>query len=114
MPRRNEPDDLALQVGQRIREIREDEGMTIQQLAETSEIGSKGHISNMERGLVRPNIQTLKQVADGLGVLPLDLVTFPKTDLRQRLVDLTRALSRVKLSELIRFVMKHHKANAAK
>jgi len=114
MPRREEPDDLALQVGQRIREIREDEGMTIQQLAETSEIGSKGHISNMERGLVRPNIQTLKQVADGLGVLPLDLVTFPKSDVRQRLIDLTRALSRVKLGELLRFVMKHHKSSAAK
>ena len=61
----------------------------------------------------RRTIDLLKQVADGLGVLPLDLVTFPKTDLRQRLVDLTRALSRVKLSELIRFVMKHHKANPA-
>jgi transcriptional regulator with XRE-family HTH domain len=104
MPRRNEPDELALQVGQRIRDLREDNGMTIQQLAETSEIGSKGHISNMERGLVRPNIQTLKQVADGLGVLPLDLMTFPKLDIRQRLIDLTRAVSRVKLGEVFRML----------
>jgi transcriptional regulator with XRE-family HTH domain len=109
MPRRNEPDDLALQVGQRIRDLREDNGMTIQQLAETSEIGSKGHISNMERGLVRPNIQTLKQVADGLGVLPLDLMTFPKLDLRQRLIELTRSVSRVKISELIRLLTKGSK-----
>ena len=85
--------------------------MTIQQLAETSEIGSKGHISNMERGLVRPNIQTLKQVADGLGVLPLDLMTFPKLDVRQKLIDLTRHISRMKLSEVLRHVMKHHKAS---
>lgn len=106
MPRRNEPDDLALQVGKRIRELREDNGMTIQQLAETSEIGSKGHISNMERGLVRPNIQTLKQVADGLGVLPLDLMTFPKIDVRQKLVELTRFVSRAKLSEVIRLLTK--------
>lgn len=106
MPRRNEPDDLALKVGQRIRDLREDNGMTIQQLAETSEIGSKGHISNMERGLVRPNIQTLKQVADGLGVLPLDLMTFPKLDLRQKLIDLTRAVSRVKIGELIKMLTK--------
>jgi transcriptional regulator with XRE-family HTH domain len=109
MPRRNEPDDLALQVGQRIRELREDNGMTIQQLAETSEIGSKGHISNMERGLVRPNIQTLKQVADGLGVLPLDLMTFPKLDLRQKLIDLTRYVSRMKIGEVIRVLSKHAK-----
>jgi transcriptional regulator with XRE-family HTH domain len=106
MPRRHEPDELALQVGQRIREIRENEGMTIQQLAETSAIGSKGHISNMERGLVRPNIQTLKQVADGLGVLPLDLMTFPKSDLRQKLIDETRALTRARLGALIRFASK--------
>ena len=106
MPRRNEPDDLALQVGQRIRELREDNGMTIQQLAETSEIGSKGHISNMERGLVRPNIQTLKQLADGLGVLPLDLMTFPKLDVRQKLIDLTRAVTRMKLGEVLRILQK--------
>ncbi len=76
--------------------------MTIEELAETSAIGSKGHLSNVERGLVRPNIGTLKQLADGLGVLPLDLVTFPKKDLRQRLVDLTRRLKRSHLAELIR------------
>ena len=106
MPRRSEPDDLALQVGQRIRELREDNGMTIQQLAETSEIGSKGHISNMERGLVRPNIQTLKQLADGLGVLPLDLMNFPKLDVRQKLIDLTRAVTRMKLGEVLRILQK--------
>jgi transcriptional regulator with XRE-family HTH domain len=106
MPRRSEPDELALEVGQRIREIREQEGLTIQQLAETSELGSKGHLSNMERGLVRPNIQTLKQIADGLGVLPLDLMTFPEHDVRQKLVDLTRQLSLRKISETIRALVK--------
>jgi len=112
MPRREEADELALEVGQRIREIREARGMTIQQLAEESQIGSKGHLSNMERGLVRPNIQTLKQVADGLDVLPLDLVTFPKRDLRQRLVDLTRRLRRNRLAELIRTIMHWRKREA--
>ena len=102
MPRRESPDDLALEVGQRIRSLREQEGMTIQQLATESQIGSKGHLSNMERGLVRPNIQTLKQVADGLGVLPLDLLTFPDVGVRQRLVDLTRHLSLRRLRELVR------------
>ncbi len=106
MPRRNEPDDLALEVGQRIREIREEEGLTIQELAETSELGSKGHLSNMERGLVRPNIQTLKQIANGLGVLPLDLMTFPKQDVRQKLVELTRGLTLKKLSETMQFLRK--------
>jgi transcriptional regulator with XRE-family HTH domain len=106
MPRREEPDSLSYAVGQRIRALRAEEGLTIQQLAEQSAIGSKGHLSNMERGLVRPNIQTIKQVADGLGVLPLDLLTFPAKDLRQRLVDATRELSLKRLSEILRAVLR--------
>lgn len=80
--------------------------MTIEQLAQESETGSKGHLSNIERGLVRPNIYTLKQVADGLGVKPLDLMTFPKRSVRERLIDLTRALSATKLSELVKEVLR--------
>jgi transcriptional regulator with XRE-family HTH domain len=107
MPRRIAPDELALEVGQRIRQIREEEGLTIQELAETSELNSKGHLSNMERGLVRPNIQTLKQIANGLGVLPLDLMTFPKHDLRQELIDLTRRLSLKKVGQTLKWVVKN-------
>jgi len=79
--------------------------LTIEQLAEVSRIGSRGHISNMDRGLVRPNIHTVKQVADGLGVLPLDLLTFPKRDIRQKLVDLTCKLSLRHLAEIVRAVL---------
>jgi transcriptional regulator with XRE-family HTH domain len=78
--------------------------MTIEQLASESQTGSKGHLSNIERGLVRPNIQTLKQVADGLGVEPLDLMTFPKRSVRERLIDLTRNLAPSRLRELLRHV----------
>lgn len=106
MPRRIAPDELALEVGQRIRDLRQEQGLTIQELAQTSEIGSKGHLSSMERGLVRPNIQTLKQVADGLGVQPLDLLTFPKQGLRHRLVEITRNLSARKIAETIRWLLR--------
>lgn len=106
MPRRIAPDSLALAVGQRIREIRQEAGLTIQELAETSELGSKGHLSNMERGLVRPNIHTLKQVADGLGVHPIDLLTFPKDGIRARLIDLTRHLTVRKLQEAVRWLLR--------
>lgn len=106
MPRRESPDSLSLAVGERIRTLRLEEGMTIEQLAQESDTGSKGHLSNIERGLVRPNIQTLKQVADGLGVKPLDLLTFPKRSMRERLIELTRGLSNVKLSEIVRHVMR--------
>lgn len=76
--------------------------MSIQDLAERSAIYSKGHLSNVERGLVRPNVQTLKQIAEGLGVLPLDLMTFPNDDARQKLIELTRDLPPRKLAEVIR------------
>src|SRR4051794_19961866 len=104
MPRRIAPDKLALAVGQRIRTIRLELGLTIEQLADVSKLGSKGHLSNMERGLVRPNIHTLRQIANGLGVLPLDLMTFPKNDARQKLVDLTRGVSTKKLNEALRLL----------
>lgn len=102
MPRRETPDQLALAVGRRIRELRQERGLSIQALAERSGVGSKGHLSNVERGLVRPNVHTLKQLADGLGVLLLDLVTFPRRGGRQRLVELTRTLGAAKIAELIR------------
>lgn len=62
----------------------------MERLAYESELGSKGHLSNIEKGLVRPTAHTLKVLAEALGVLPLDLVTFPTEDARQQLVDRTR------------------------
>lgn len=102
MPRRNSPDEIAVAVGERIRSLRQAAGMSIQDLAESSAIYSKGHLSNVERGLVRPNVQTLKQIAEGLGVLPLDLMTFPGDDPRQKLIEATRDLSPRKVAELLR------------
>lgn len=78
--------------------------MSLEDLARQSGIGSKGHLSNIERGLVRPNINTLKQLADGLGVLPLDLVTFPSEDTRQKLVDLTRSCRPRHIADAIRML----------
>lgn len=101
MPRRTEVDPLALAVGQRIRMLREQAGLTIEKLAYESELGSKGHLSSIEKGLVRPTIQTLSTLADGLGVHLLDLVTFPDEDTRQELVDQTRGLSQTELAKLL-------------
>ena len=74
----------------------------MEKLAFESELGSKGHLSNIERGLVRPTIQTLQVLADRLGVLMLDLVTFPETDDRQRLIDRTRSLPKGTLKKLVK------------
>jgi transcriptional regulator with XRE-family HTH domain len=92
MPRRRVPDPLALKVGQRIRQLREEQGLTMERLAFESELGSKGHLSNVERGLARPTIHTLEVLAERLGVEVFDLLTFPTSNHRHMLVDRTRLM----------------------
>jgi transcriptional regulator with XRE-family HTH domain len=101
MPRRSVPDPLAAAVGLRIRKLREELGLTMEKLAYESELGSKGHLSNIERGLARPTIRTLKVLADRLGVKLLDIVTFPDEDERQRLVDRSRGMQRGSIRKLL-------------
>ena len=92
MPRRQEPDAFAASVGARIRQLREAAGLTGEKLAYESDLGSKGHLSSIERGLVRPTIETLRVLAERLGCLPLDLVTFPDVDVRQAFIERTRTM----------------------
>ncbi|MDI1481732.1 helix-turn-helix transcriptional regulator [Polyangium sp. y55x31] len=105
MPRRREPDPFALQVGVRIRQLREEQGLTMEKLAFESELGSKGHLSNLERGLARPTIHTLKVLAERLEVDVLDLLTFPDQGDRQKLVDLTRHLGRGTIRKLLKDIL---------
>lgn len=101
MPRRAKIDPLALAVGQRIAQLRAEKGLTLEGLAFACEV-SKGHLSSIERGRVRPTIQTLQSLAGGLGVLMLDLVTFPSEGDRERLVDATRRIGRGTLRRLLK------------
>ncbi len=73
----------------------------MERLAYESEVGSKGHLSNIERGLVRPTAHTLKSLADRLGVSLADMVTFPDDGDRARLHDLTRQLTPPRLRMLL-------------
>jgi transcriptional regulator with XRE-family HTH domain len=102
MPRRETPDALALVVGQRIRALREEAGLTQEQLAYTSELKSKGHLSNLERGLAVPTVGTLHALADRLGVLVADLVNDPSDGDRAKLIELTRSLSPGVLRKLVK------------
>ncbi len=102
MPRRTKPDALALTIGRRIRALREEAGLTQEALAYTSELGSKGHLSNIEAGLVMPTVATLKVIADGLGVLVADLVADPREGDRAKLLELTRGLPPGALRKLVK------------
>lgn len=111
MARRNEPDPLAEQIGARIRALREAMGLTLEQLAYSCDF-SKGQLSTIERGLAVPTTATLRTLAEGLGVLPLDLLTFPDNSPREKLVNLTRHLSRTEIKAVLA-LLRHWAQQAA-
>ncbi|MBX3161874.1 MAG: helix-turn-helix transcriptional regulator [Deltaproteobacteria bacterium] len=92
MPRLKKPDPLAKAIGQRVRELRLERELTIEKLAYENSM-SKGTVSDLERGLARPSVVTLKRIAKGLDVELLDLFTAPTSTERHRVVDLTRGAS---------------------
>lgn len=98
VPRRREPDPLALAVGRRVCELRLQAGLSLDQLAGGG-VG-KGHLSSLERGLVRPTVHTLQALADRLGVLLVDLVCQPGRSDREHVIDQTRHLSPAALAEV--------------
>jgi transcriptional regulator with XRE-family HTH domain len=96
------PDPLAARIGARIRELRQEAGLTLEKLAYESEVGSKGYMSDVEKGLARPTVETLATIAERLEVKLLDLVTCPDEDDRARLVDRTRGMTRGTVRRLLR------------
>lgn len=102
MPRRSIPDPLAQRIGARVRALRKEAGLTLEKLAYESEVGSKGFLSDIEKGLARPTVETLNAIAERLEVELFDLVTFPDESERQRLVDHTRHLTKGAVRRLLR------------
>jgi transcriptional regulator with XRE-family HTH domain len=102
MPRREHADPITARIGRRIRALRESQDLTQEKLAYEGGLKSKGHLSGIEKGLVRPTLQTLAILAERLGVELLDLVTFPEESPRQQLVDLTRRMKPGTIRRLIR------------
>lgn len=69
MPRRTRPDPVCQMLGARVRELRQERGLSLNQL--TVACGeSQGHLSNIENGLVNVTVGTLVKIANGLGTTP--------------------------------------------
>lgn len=102
MPRRQQPDPLALSIGRRVRTLRIAAGLTREKLVHEAGTSSSGHISDLERGLVIPNVATLQAFADRLEVHLADMVIDPAASDRERLIDLSRDLSPTALRRLVR------------
>jgi transcriptional regulator with XRE-family HTH domain len=79
MPRRMNPDPVAAKVGTRIRDLRQERGMSLASLADESGL-SKGHMSSVERGLVLITVGTVVSAARALGVPPFVLLMFPEEE----------------------------------
>jgi hypothetical protein len=67
--------------------------MTLEKLAFESGQISKGHLSDVEKGLVIPTVGSLDALAECLEVLLIDLVACPENSLRERMVELSRHAS---------------------
>jgi transcriptional regulator with XRE-family HTH domain len=70
MPARN---PLLLRVGRRIRELREQRGISQEVLAERASL-HRTYIGGVERGLRNPSLKSLQRIANGLGVDIAELV----------------------------------------
>jgi len=114
MPRRSEPDPLALQIGLRIKALREQAGLTLEKLAYESDLRSKGHLSSLEHGLVMPTVQTLQRIAERLDVLVADLVSIPARSERETLLELSRHVPAGTLRRLTRDVSSAQRPSSAK
>ena len=124
MPRRSEPDELSRKIGLRVAHFRWLRGFTLEELAarcipldgdnEDSLGASKGHMSNVEHGLVRPTVHTLQRIANAMGIELVDLVNFPEDGPRSRLIDCTRELTRGSMRKVVRDIESAPKRPKAK
>lgn len=86
---RKTPDALARTIGQRIRKLRTGADWSFDAFVEETGLG-RGYVSELERGLVVPNVRVVERVAKALHVTMADLVLGDSP--RERLYELTRGL----------------------
>ena len=55
-----------MEIGQKIKQLRIQKGLTLEELASRSEL-TKGFLSQMERDLTSPSIATLNDILEALG-----------------------------------------------
>ncbi|MGC4000720.1 MAG: S24 family peptidase [Anaeromyxobacter sp.] len=83
---------MAQAIGQRIKRLRSEQGITSEKLAYESDVGSKGFMSDIENGYALPSLVTLEKIAERLELQLFDLLVLPEQSERDRLAELTRHL----------------------
>lgn len=69
----------ALDLGQRVRQLRKDRKWTLEQAAQQAGL-ARSTLSKIENGQMSPTFDAVKKLADGLGISVPQLFTAPKSD----------------------------------
>lgn len=89
--------DQFAHVGARIRKLRTERGMTLDELSDAAGLGGKANASNIERNHVLPNLVTLSRIAHVFGLPLAALATDPPS--RERIARLVEALPDAALTD---------------
>jgi len=81
-----------VEVGRRIKRLRQSQDITVQQLAKRSSVSS-GYLSEVERGLSAISVDKLMQIAEGLGIGLDALLNETLAEAEQGTVQIPAALS---------------------
>lgn len=68
------------QFGRLVRYYRGIQGMTLQELADKTGYTSRSTVSKLEKGMIDVSTSKVQDIADALGVLPLDIMPFDTTE----------------------------------
>jgi len=98
--------DLRSRFGQRTRDLRRRQGLTLEKLGERSKLSDK-FIQAIETGKQAPTVDAIEKLALGLGVLPAELFQIddrsPKA-LRARARELVTEASDADLAKIVRLL----------
>jgi len=76
---KREPPDIEKIARGRIKQLRKEQGLTQEELAERADLTAEA-VTRVERGARTPTLKTLGKLAHGLGVSPGELVDVEATD----------------------------------
>jgi len=101
MPKRLHSHPFVTRIGKRFHDLRKEHKLSLQALTEGKNGGSKGYISQFERGQALPTLVALDRMAARLGVDLVDVVNFTERGLRNQLLEMTRGLGDRELKHLL-------------
>lgn len=92
-----------MDVGLRLKELREDAGLTVNKLANLSGI-SQSHLRDIELGNKNPTIETLSYFCDALGVSLKQFFSETETNINPQLMSSIERLDSKKQIKLAEFI----------